>query len=179
MVWLRGTMRSTRPPMVSIPSDSGITSSSSKSLPALLPASWLAEIAAPNATTSSGLRLVSGSLPKKLATALRTCGIRVEPPTSTTPLISSFVSLASRSALRTAASVRCVRWAVAVSKSSAFNSEFTTALASSTLNGTLPVLDSASLLDRAARSKAALSVGVSVSAETPALDSTQSTSARS
>ena len=119
IVWFRGTMRSTRPPIVSIPNDSGITSSNSRSLPVLLPASWLAEMAAPNATTSSGLRLVKGSRPKKLATALRTCGMRVEPPTNTTPLISSLTSLASRKALRTAVRVRWVRCAVAVSKSSA------------------------------------------------------------
>ena len=95
--------------MVSMPSDSGITSSSSRSPAALLPASWLAWIAAPSATTSSGFRLVSGSRPKNSATARRICGMRVEPPTSTTPCTSSLASLASRRALRTAAMVRAVR----------------------------------------------------------------------
>ncbi|KAG0732350.1 hypothetical protein G6F57_022507 [Rhizopus arrhizus] len=52
MVLLRGITRSTSPPMVSSPSDSGITSSSSQSSPgARLPASKLACKAAPSATT--------------------------------------------------------------------------------------------------------------------------------
>ena len=117
MVWLRGTMRSTSPPMVSKPSDSGITSSSSRSPLGLLPASWLAWIAAPSATTSSGFRLVSGGLPKNSATACCTCGMRVAPPTITTPLTSSRSSLASRSALRVATRVRAVSAAVTASKS--------------------------------------------------------------
>jgi hypothetical protein len=50
--------------MVSRPSDSGITSSSSSSPAVLLPGQLMAWMAAPSATTSSGLRLVSGSLPK-------------------------------------------------------------------------------------------------------------------
>ena len=179
MVWLRGTMRSTRPPIVSIPSDSGMTSSNSKSLPVLLPASWLAEIAAPRATTSSGLRLVSGSRPKKLATTLRTCGMRVEPPTRTTPSMSSLASFASRRALRTAVSVRCVRCAAAVSKSSDRISKLTRTLASCTENCTVSALESASLQARAARWSAALSVGLKISTASPALASTQSTSARS
>ena len=78
------------PPIVSRPSESGITSSSShSSLRSRLPASLLACTAAPSATTSSGLRLVSGGWPKNSATARRTCGMRVAPPTSTTPLISA------------------------------------------------------------------------------------------
>ena len=39
----------------------------------------------------SGFRLVSGGWPKKSATAWRTTGMRVEPPTITTPLTSSLV----------------------------------------------------------------------------------------
>ena len=90
---------SVRPPIVSRPSDSGITSSSSQSsLRSRLPASLLAWIAAPSATTSSGLRLVSGGWPKNSATARRICGMRVAPPTSTTPLTSAGASFASRSA---------------------------------------------------------------------------------
>ena len=52
IVALRGTIFSTSAPMVSRPSDNGITSSSSQSSPAArLPASTLAWIAAPRATT--------------------------------------------------------------------------------------------------------------------------------
>ncbi len=89
MVELRGMIFSVSPPIVSSPSDSGITSSSSQSsLRSRLPASLFACTAAPSATTSSGLRLVSGGWPKKAPTARRTCGMRVAPPTSTTPLMS-------------------------------------------------------------------------------------------
>ena len=70
IVELRGTIFSASPPIVSSPSDSGITSSSSQSSSrSRLPASTLAWIAAPSATTSSGLRLVSGGWPKNSATA--------------------------------------------------------------------------------------------------------------
>ncbi len=76
--------------MVSRPSDSGITSSSSQSSPvARLPASTLAWIAAPSATTLSGSRLFSGAWPKNSATACWICGMRVAPPTITTPLMSA------------------------------------------------------------------------------------------
>ena len=71
------------PPRVSTPRDSGVTSSSRMSLTS--PASTPPWIAAPTATTSSGLRLVSGVWPKNSATASRTTGMRVEPPTNTTP----------------------------------------------------------------------------------------------
>ena len=68
IVELRGMIFSTRPPIVSMPSDSGITSSSSQSSPCgRLPASRLAWIAAPSATTSSGSRLVSGVAAEELA----------------------------------------------------------------------------------------------------------------
>ena len=71
------------PPLVSMPSDSGVTSSSSTSLtsPLRTPA-WSA---APTATTSSGLTPLLGSLPpsSSLTTSV-TAGIRVEPPTRTT-----------------------------------------------------------------------------------------------
>ena len=103
MVELRGMIFSTRPPMVSMPSDSGITSSSSQSSPAArLPASRLAWIAAPSATTLSGSMFACGMVLKKSPTARRTCGMRVAPPTSTTPSTSSTDTLASRMALRTA-----------------------------------------------------------------------------
>ncbi len=106
MVALRGTIFSVSPPIVSSPSDSGMTSSSNQSSPgARLPASTLAWIAAPSATTWSGLRLLSGGAPKKSATAFWICGMRVAPPTMTTPLISAAVSFASRSTRFTGASV--------------------------------------------------------------------------
>src|SRR5258706_138908 len=92
---------SASPPIVSIPRESGITSSSSQSSPeALLPARTLAWIAAPSATTLSGSRLLSGAWPKSPATACCTCGMRVAPPTITTPFTSLHSSRASRSALR-------------------------------------------------------------------------------
>ena len=75
------------PPIVSMPSDSGVTSRSRTSLtsPARTPA-W---IAAPTATTSSGLTPRCGSLPPNIClTASMTAGMRVMPPTSTTSSIS-------------------------------------------------------------------------------------------
>ena len=70
------------PPLVSIPRVSGVTSSSSTSLTS--PASTPAWIAAPTATTSSGLTPWCGSLPVSSLTRSRTAGIRVMPPTRTT-----------------------------------------------------------------------------------------------
>ncbi len=60
--------------------------------------------AAPSATTWSGSRSISGGLPKKRPTASRTCGIRVAPPTITTPLMSAGVELRVAQRLRSAAS---------------------------------------------------------------------------
>ena len=48
------------------------------------PESTPACTAAPTATTSSGLTLLFGSLPKMVLTISCTFGMRVEPPTSTT-----------------------------------------------------------------------------------------------
>ena len=94
IVLLRGMMRSTSPPMVSMPSDSGITSSSSRS-PARLRCRRARRpgCAAPSATTSSGSRSVSGARPKNSPTARWTSGMRVEPPTRTTPSTSPLVDL--------------------------------------------------------------------------------------
>ena len=61
-------------------------------------APWMA---APMATTSSGLTPLCGSLPKMSLTICWTRGIRVEPPTSTTSSMSAGLSLASSSAFRT------------------------------------------------------------------------------
>ena len=104
-VLLRGITFSTKPPMVSKPSDSGMTSSNNKSASLLLPASVLACMAAPSATTLSGSKLVSGVCLKKSATAKRICGMRVAPPTITTPLISSMLKPASRKAFLVGLSV--------------------------------------------------------------------------
>ena len=86
MVVLRSIRRVNTPPRVSMPSDSGVTSSSSTSLtsPCRTPP-W---IAAPMATTSSGLTPLCGSLPKNCLHRLLTFGMRVMPPTRTTSSIS-------------------------------------------------------------------------------------------
>ncbi|CDD70244.1 putative uncharacterized protein [Sutterella sp. CAG:397] len=103
-----GMTFSTSPPMVSRPRDNGVTSRSNQSSPsATLPASLLACIAAPTATTWSGSMLQSGAFPKYASTALRTQGMRVAPPTSTTPLISAALFLASFKTFPTASVVFC------------------------------------------------------------------------
>ena len=75
------------PPNVSIPNDKGVTSKRRTSFtsPWRTPP-W---IAAPIATTSSGLTLLLGSLPKKVLTASTIFGILVIPPTNTTSFISA------------------------------------------------------------------------------------------
>ncbi len=118
MVELRGITFSTSPPIVSRPSESGITSRSSQSSPAArFPASALAWVAAPRATTCSGSRFTSGSRWKNDATARCRCGIRVAPPTSTTPSTCVAARPASRSALRVGTSVFWMREAVISSNS--------------------------------------------------------------
>src|SRR5512142_2104714 len=84
------------PPSVSMPSDSGVTSSSSRSFTS--PASTPAWIAAPTATTSSGFTPLCGSLPNSSRTICCTRGIRVEPPTRTTSSIFDGSMPASESA---------------------------------------------------------------------------------
>ena len=86
IVVLRGISVVITPPSVSMPSDSGVTSSSSTSLTS--PVSTPPWIAAPTATTSSGFTPLCGSLPKKSFTSCCTFGMRVEPPTSTTSSMS-------------------------------------------------------------------------------------------
>ena len=94
MVELRWMIFATTPPSASMPSDSGVTSSSSiSSVAAEPPARMLACTAAPSATTSSGLSSVCGCLPraassKSSLTSCCTRGMRVDPPTSTTSSIS-------------------------------------------------------------------------------------------
>ena len=83
------------PPSVSIPIERGVTSSNTMSPtpPSLLRiAPWMA---APTATTSSGLTPFEGVLPKKSSTTFCTAGIRVEPPTRITSSISALLRPAS------------------------------------------------------------------------------------
>ena len=97
MVVLRGMRTVIRPPSVSTPSESGVTSSRRMSLtsPARTPP-WMA---APTATTSSGLTPLCGSLPPVSSrTNCWIIGIRVAPPTRTISSRSAGVSLASASA---------------------------------------------------------------------------------
>ena len=96
MVVLRSISRVNTPPSVSIPSDSGVTSSSTTSLTS--PCSTPPWIAAPSATTSSGLTPLWGSFPKNAVTSSTTFGIRVWPPTRITSSMSPFDRPASFSA---------------------------------------------------------------------------------
>ena len=93
MVVLRLIILVATPPSVSIPSDSGVTSSRRTSLTS--PPSTPAWIAAPTATTSSGLTPLR-SLPLNWPlTASMTDGMRVMPPTRITSSISSGLRPAS------------------------------------------------------------------------------------
>ena len=94
------------PPSVSMPSDSGVTSSSSTSLRS--PASTWPWIAAPTATASSGLTSLRGSLPKNSLTFSCTLGMRVMPPTRITSSISPTATPASLIAVRQGAIVRSI-----------------------------------------------------------------------
>ena len=107
MVVLRVMSVVMTPPRVSMPSESGVTSSSSKSFTS--PPSTPPCTAAPTATTSSGFTPLCGSRAKSSRTTCCTRGIRVEPPTSTTSLICSGFNPASSIACRQGPSVRCTR----------------------------------------------------------------------
>ena len=96
------------PPLVSMPRVSGVTSSSRTSLTS--PPSTPAWMAAPTATTSSGLTPRCGSLPVSSLTLSWTAGMRVMPPTITTCWISlTPLSLASSIAWRTGPTTRSIR----------------------------------------------------------------------
>ena len=103
------------PPSVSMPRHSGVTSSRRTSLTS--PCSTPAWIAAPMATTSSGLTPTCGSLPKKSFTFSRTSGMRVMPPTRTTSSMSFASSPASLSAFLHGSMVRATRSATSFSRS--------------------------------------------------------------
>ena len=93
MVVLRSMSRCMTLPLVSMPSDSGVTSRSRTSFTS--PFSTPACTAAPMATTSSGLTPLWGSLPVSDWTRSWMAGIRVEPPTSTTWSMSDLLRPAS------------------------------------------------------------------------------------
>mmetsp|Transcript_18099 Transcript_18099/g.28069 ORF Transcript_18099/g.28069 Transcript_18099/m.28069 type:complete len:332 (-) Transcript_18099:851-1846(-) len=104
---LRGMRRVKMPPSVSIPSESGVTSMRRMSL--TLPLSTPPWMAAPMATTSSGLTPLDGSRLKSSLTTSATLGMRVMPPTSSTSLISEVERPASLMALRHGSLVRSMR----------------------------------------------------------------------
>ncbi|MNI54768.1 hypothetical protein D3C73_1096810 [compost metagenome] len=137
MVVLRGITFSTRPPMVSRPSESGITSSSSMSLSGLLPTKMSAWIAAPIATTLSGSIEVNGVRPKNVPTCSRTRGTRVEPPTMTTSSTSSALTPASFSARRQAIRVRFTRVAISASNCARVTSPCQPAISTTVLSASL------------------------------------------
>ena len=74
-------------------------------------------MAAPIATASSGLTVLLGCFPKKFWTSSATFGIRVEPPTSKTSSILSFVRFES---LRQFSSGLTVFWMKVSSRPSSF-----------------------------------------------------------
>ena len=94
------------PPSVSMPSESGVTSSSRTSFTS--PRSTPPWIAAPTATASSGLTSLRGSLPKNSFTLSCTFGIRVWPPTRMTSPSSESFSPASLIAIRHGSIVRSI-----------------------------------------------------------------------
>ena len=105
------------PPIVSMPSESGVTSSSSISR---LPVTRMSACtAAPSATTSSGLSSLCGARPKRSPTSRRTSGTRVEPPTRTTSSICGASRPASASAWRQGPSVRSTIGRISASNSGA------------------------------------------------------------
>ena len=116
IVELRSISFSKTPPCVSMPSESGVTSSRTTSL--ISPLSTPPWIAAPIATTSSGLISRLGSRPKSSATMRCTLGVRVWPPTRMTWSTSEGLRPAGRSASRHGAAVRSIRSATSASKRS-------------------------------------------------------------
>mmetsp|Transcript_15047 Transcript_15047/g.25764 ORF Transcript_15047/g.25764 Transcript_15047/m.25764 type:complete len:224 (+) Transcript_15047:817-1488(+) len=93
IVVLRLMRRVNTPPSVSIPSDSGVTSSSRMSFTS--PFSTAPWIAAPTATTSSGFTFLLGSFPNSVFTVSCTFGTRVIPPTRMTSEMSVVLTPAS------------------------------------------------------------------------------------
>ena len=106
-VELRGISLAKCPSKVAIPSDSGVTSSSST--PLFSSVSTLPWMQAPTATTSSGFTPLWGSLPNRSRTSSWTLGIRVWPPTRITSSICLAVTPASFIACRQGSAVRSMR----------------------------------------------------------------------
>ena len=94
-------------PKVSSPRVSGVTSKRTTSLtsPVRIPP-WMA---APTATTSSGLTDLLGSRPKNFLTSSITLGMRVMPPTKTTSSILEVSILASLRQALTGAMVLAIK----------------------------------------------------------------------
>ncbi len=107
IVELRSISFSKTPPCISMPSESGVTSRRTTSL--ISPFSTPPWIAAPIATTSSGLMSRLGSRPKSSATMRCTFGVRVWPPTRMTWSTSEGFRPAAASASRQGAAVRSIR----------------------------------------------------------------------
>ena len=114
MVVLRSISGVITPPRVSRPRVSGVTSSSSTSFTS--PPSTPAWMAAPTATTSSGLTPLLGSLFTSDLTRSCTMGMRVDPPTSTTSLTSAALRPASLRAFSKGSLQRLSRSSVICSK---------------------------------------------------------------
>ena len=103
------------PPIVSIESESGVTSRRRISPAPASPASFPPCTDAPIATHSSGLSDLLGSCPVSCLTLSCTAGIRVEPPTSNTFPSSEAVMPASLSAFCTGVAVASTRSCVSSS----------------------------------------------------------------
>ena len=97
------------PPIVSIESESGVTSRRRISPAPASPANLPPWIEAPIATHSSGLRVLLGSCPVNDLTLSCTAGILVEPPTNNTFESSEAVRPASESAFLTGSAVFSTR----------------------------------------------------------------------
>mmetsp|Transcript_24253 Transcript_24253/g.53991 ORF Transcript_24253/g.53991 Transcript_24253/m.53991 type:complete len:313 (+) Transcript_24253:780-1718(+) len=105
MVVLRLIRRVNTPPRVSSPRLSGVTSSSRMSFTS--PRSTPPWMAAPMATTSSGLTPLEGLRPKKVSTVSCTLGMRVMPPTNNTSFNSVFFTPLSLRQVLQGERVRC------------------------------------------------------------------------
>ncbi len=96
MVEFFSMMRENLPPSTSMPSECGVTSSSTTSC--TVPSNTPACVAAPSATTSSGFTPRNDCWSKNSSTLSCTNGMRVVPPTKITRLMSFFARPASSSA---------------------------------------------------------------------------------
>lgn len=114
IVVLHGMIIVMTQPSVSTPSDKGVTSSNTRS--DTEPDSTPDCTAAPNETTSSGLRSVFGDLPKICCTRFINAGIRDDPPTSRILSIDEAVVWESCKEDRTRVCTRAIRSAVIWSK---------------------------------------------------------------